>query len=130
MRTAKKEVIINADIFNVFQGLLEELIAKNTGDTQNFLQELKLHLTNFDRSVEPIISWVKTLEKEKKPNFLIIGVAYFFISKIFSKRKDFTLGLNMLEKAEKFLDQHDKTLSRLLAKETYLLKMAYHYSDN
>jgi hypothetical protein len=55
---------------------------------------------------------------------------YYFLAKIFAKRKDFALSLNLLEKSESHLTRQNSDLAQMLNKEIYMIKMAYHYSDN
>ena len=44
--------------------------------------------------------------------------------------KEFALSLSLLEKSEAYLAEENQELSLLIGKETYVLKMAYRYSDN
>jgi hypothetical protein len=130
MKTSRKEMMINADVYLIFQNLLDDLMESSTPEIKNVLQELKHWSLNSEQIMESIIPQIQKIESHKKAEPLVIGVMYYFLAKIFAKRKDFALSLNLLEKSESHLTRQNSDLAQMLNKEIYMIKMAYHYSDN
>lgn len=130
MKTDKKEMRLNSDVYQIFSGRLFELQGVSRGEPQSLLFELQGFLDSGATDVEGFFEKFLALEKAKKLDALTLGVVYFFLARIYSRRKEFALSLSLLEKSEAYLAEENQELSLLIGKETYVLKMAYRYSDN
>ncbi|HCL57993.1 MAG TPA: hypothetical protein DHW82_13440 [Spirochaetia bacterium] len=125
----EKQIVINADIFILFKTLLDDMIQNAGGKTRKILTELRIGLQS-DSSLRDSLDEVSYLENSKNSDPIVIAVCYFFIARSFSKRSDFIISLELLERAEMLLMESQPDLAELLKKEIYVLKMAYHYSEN
>ncbi|PKL13115.1 MAG: hypothetical protein CVV50_03760 [Spirochaetae bacterium HGW-Spirochaetae-6] len=130
MRSAQSEIIINEESYLLFSELLHGFIQKNTGDLKQLLTSLKRLVFQNDSYIENFWYNFRKLERENKIDALLKGIIFYFVAKIYSRRKEFSLSLNLLEQAEQLLAPLVEEAVMALRKEIHILKMAYHYTEN
>lgn len=130
MRSAQSEIIINEESYLLFSDLLYGFMQKSTGDLKQLLASLKRLVFQNDSYIEHFWHNFRKLEKENKIDVLLKGVVFYFVAKIYSRRKEFSLSLNLLEQSEQLLAPLVEDAAMALRKEIHILKMAYHYTEN
>ena len=131
MKTQKPDIMINPDVYDIFIQELNKLYQNVENPARKLLKELLLIIQQNNTSIEPFYFQLRQFQKNTTLDPLTAGVIYFFIAKFYAFRKDFGVSLTLFEQAEQYLEiSKTPDLAKIIHKDLYVLKMAFHHTDN